>query len=116
MQLFDKLRLSGNDVDGALVRFSSDAEFYKKYLIRFCSENIAAQVAKAAAELDAQATYEQAHLLKGVSGNLGLNKVYELCCQILALLKENKPQQAYAAIPELIKQNRLVCALISENS
>lgn len=71
MQLFDKLRLSGNDVDGALVRFSSDAEFYKKYLIRFCSENIAAQVAKAAAELDAQATYEQAHLLKGGVGKFG---------------------------------------------
>lgn len=116
MQLIRALQDAGVDVEGSVRRFAGNAALYEKFLSRFPTDpNFAAGAAALEAE-DWEGMLHAVHTLKGVSGNLGLNHIFDDCAQIVVSLRAGEREEAgrtfreqltgaYESICQLIKQN-----------
>jgi len=78
--------LPGIDVDGAVNRLNKDTGLFQKLLDNFCREmpGRLAQMDAAAEKGDWEFVRHQAHLVKGLAGNLGAGQVYDTASQLEA--------------------------------
>lgn len=51
-----------------------------------------------------RAAFEAAHTLKGVTGNMGLDPLYDAVCNIVEPLRLDDGQTDYAALYQIIRQ------------
>ena len=88
----DHFEKAGFDVDGAIRRFGSNEALYEKYVFKFTDDKIYDNLVKAFTGGDMEAALREAHTLKGVSGNLGLNPLFEPVNTLMGALREGKSQ------------------------
>lgn len=81
-EILDSLKNSGNDVDGALRRFVGNESMYIKFLKRFLDDKSYLELKDAVEKNDIGNAFVAAHSLKGVAGNLGLTKLYDIASEV----------------------------------
>ncbi len=81
MTLKDLYQNIGGDYDQAM-RILRMEKLLNKHILKFSANTVVADLLAAGAAMDAQKIFESAHALKGVSGNLGLTKLYELSSEL----------------------------------
>lgn len=80
---------SGMNVDKTLERFGDCEELFMRYLLHFPEDPAMGELEKALKAGDAEAMMNAVHTLKGVSGNLGLQQLYESASWMVATLRTN---------------------------
>lgn len=89
-QIIERLIRWGCDVPGALPRFIGDRDFYCRMLALVPGEENFEKLGAALAAEDVKGSFEAAHTLKGVLGNMGLTPLYEEACAIVEPLRAGK--------------------------
>jgi HPt (histidine-containing phosphotransfer) domain-containing protein len=83
--------LFGVDIKKGLALVANNKTLYLKLLKSFSSNTIFDELEAAVAQGDLEQARAKAHALKGVSGNLRLEQVYELSRAVEADAKESRP-------------------------
>jgi len=94
----DNFEKAGFDVTGAIRRFAGNEALYEKYIFKFIDDKIYGNLAKAVGEGNIESIFTEAHTLKGVSGNLGLNPLFD---PVSALVTATRGQKSQADIDTL---------------
>ncbi|MEA5003990.1 MAG: Hpt domain-containing protein [Christensenella sp.] len=106
-------KYDGKEIDfkNSLARMCGNEQLYCKFLRKFIDDSTYSDFCAAYAQKDTEQMLHCAHTLKGLSGNLGLNKVYEHSAYIVQKLRKEEididPQplsEAYNEVIEIIKQ------------
>lgn len=97
-------RIYGIDTKKGIHRLSGNMELYEKLLYKFATEQIEI-VEKIKNNLeDYELLQSQAHLLKGVAGNIGATQVYQLSGQLERMAELKSPLSELKAIAEDVVQ------------
>ncbi|MCM1126877.1 MAG: Hpt domain-containing protein [Lachnospiraceae bacterium] len=88
-----QLEESGADVDVTLKRFMGNEAIYMKFILKFLDDKNYDVIMDSLDNKDYAGAFAGAHSLKGVSGNLGLNPVYEASSQITELLRDKSADE-----------------------
>lgn len=107
------LREAGVDTEGALRRFGGKSELYERFLMKFLSDENFSQIGPALSQQNWEGALMAAHTLKGVSANLGMNRLYKACSAVVDLIRADQGGQAQAAFPELEEAYRQICDVLS---
>ena len=83
----DMLRDYGIDYEKGLSRCMGDSGLYTMLLSMFRQDDCFERARKALKTRDAKAMFDCMHELKGTSGNLALNSLYELVCPLVEKLR-----------------------------
>lgn len=108
------LKAAGVDTEGALNRFCGNTALYERFLLKFPEDGNFGLIAPALAAGDLDAVLRAAHTLKGVSGNLGLTRLYGACSETVALIRAGDGQAAAASYGALSAAYMEVCAALSQ--
>lgn len=96
----EKLSANGIDIDCVVERFSGNLEIYEKYLYRFQNDTHMDYIKEAMEEKDYQKVLEHAHAMKGVTGTLGMNELYQKCSEVVSLVRKEEMD----SLPEAVEQ------------
>ena len=92
----------GVDKEETLQRFSGNEELMKKFIKKFPQDKTTSELEKAALEKDYKAIEETAHTLKGLSGNLGFSKLFELSSALVNAIRAKDYYTADQLSPKII--------------
>lgn len=111
---------NGADVDTTLKRFMGKEAIYMKFVMKFAEDRSCKGIRDSLEKRDVAEAFNQAHALKGVSGNLGLTPVYDLAAQISDLLRGKQTEEVEIdQVMDLQEQLETACnnfyQLIAEN-
>lgn len=110
------LRDAGVDIEGSVRRFAGNAALYEKFLLRFPGDPNFAAASEALESENWEGLLQAVHTLKGVSGNLGLNKIFELCAQMVTLLRAEERMEAGRMFrEELTAAYGEICLILERN-
>jgi len=87
---------NGADVETTVKRFMGNEGLYVKFLMKFQNDKNYESLQGHIAGGEYEAAFNDAHTLKGVSANLGLNPVYEAASRLVELLRGKKPEEVDA--------------------
>jgi len=110
---------NGADVETTIKRFMGNEELYIKFLMKFQNDKNYANIQEHLAAKQYEAAFNDAHTLKGVSANLGLNSVYECVSKLVELLRGKQPEEidveeVNRVKDELGEKCSLFCKLLKE--
>ena len=92
---------AGIDYDGGVRRFMGNALLFEKMLCKFLTDQSFSEARKSLEDCEWEFFFRNVHTLKGVSGNLSINVIYNTASQIVSLLRANDLEGAKAQIPSL---------------
>lgn len=87
-QAIQRLKDCGVDVDGTVRRLMNKVDLYERLLRRFPEDQSYDQLKNALKEGRVEDAFHAAHTLKGVSGNLGLNRLMEADSILVEVLRK----------------------------
>lgn len=96
------------DIDGSLARFGNMESFYIKFLKKFIDDKSFEKIKEALKENNIEKLGEEAHTLKGVSGNLGLNNVYGYSVELMRVSKEKNLVEIEELVTKLEVELKIV--------
>ena len=114
MNLLDKLRAMGVDVDDGLKRLMGNEKLYKRLLGSFVKMIRTQAVDPDFDENEYTEAIEKAHSIKGTAGNLSLTPIYEAYTEILNLLRTDKPAEAKAVLAKVLPVQEEIISCIEE--
>lgn len=88
-----QLEENGADVKTTINRFMGKEELYLKFIMKFLEDKNMDSLLENLDKKDYDGVFNSAHSLKGVTGNLGLNPIYEAAARICDLLRGKKPEE-----------------------
>lgn len=94
------LQENGIDYAAGLRRFLEDRELYEEMLTAFLSDDSFQKASEAFCRKDYSALFDQAHALKGASGNLDMPELYRASGELTEFLRHNRAPEA-ARVSEL---------------
>lgn len=111
----EKLAAGGIDYDGGVARMMGNTELYEKFLKMFLQDNSFAALEKAMDEENYAQAFLEAHTLKGVTGNLSMQKLYEYLVDFVNMLRNGSDiPGAVQHFPELKQIYKDTVAAIQE--
>lgn len=87
----------GIDYEEGVHRFNDKTELYEKFLIRFPQDQSYFQLEAALEAQDVEKSFQAAHALKGVTGNLSINSLHKTTLPLVEALRQGNLEHA----PEL---------------
>lgn len=99
-----KLQEMGCDVSDALVRFLDDEDFYLQCYEKVMEDPCFTALGQALNENNIKEAFEQAHTLKGIVGNMGLNSLYDILDFIVSSLRNGIVEGMHEKYEELIAE------------
>lgn len=96
-----KLAPYGIDYDDAMDRMGDNLELFQKLAFKYLTNTNYVDLVAAMEVKDYDAAYNAAHTLKGVSGNLSLNKLYKVAAAVSDALFQGEYQAAESMMPDL---------------
>ncbi len=96
-----KLKDAGIDVDEALERFMGNQALMEKFLKKFPADTNYTKLEEAILQENKEEALVAAHTLKGVCGNLSMQKMFELMTEQVGLFRAGEWQQATDMMPEV---------------
>jgi len=94
----DNFEKAGFDVVGTIRRFAGNEALYEKHIFKFIDDKIYGNLAKAVSESNRDDAFREAHTLKGISGNLGLNPLFNPVSALVGALREENTQADIGAL------------------
>ena len=88
------LEENGIDYTAGLRRFMEDRELYEEMLTAFLSDDSFSKALEAFGREDYTALFEQAHALKGASGNLDMPQLYRASSELTEFLRHCREPEA----------------------
>lgn len=116
MDILEELRELGADIDEALDRFMKNEALYKRMLGKLPAHIEKLEVLSFIEAGDNKTALENAHTLKGVTGNLSLMPLFEAYTDIVALFRAEKPREAKARLLEILPVQEKIVECIKANS
>ncbi|MDO4549244.1 MAG: Hpt domain-containing protein [Clostridia bacterium] len=92
------------DMDGTMIRFLSDEDFYARMLRLMLSDEAFDKLGGEIERGEAEAAFETAHMLKGVILNCGITPMAELIVPIVESLRVGDAQSPRGAYKELMSE------------
>ena len=99
-----QLEAAGISVDAALERFLGNSALVLKFVMRFPEDENFPNLKRAMDCGDVKGAFVAAHTLKGVTGNLSMDKLYETVSKMVEDLREGNLDAAAVRMEELEKQ------------
>lgn len=116
MDIITELEGLGIDTQDALRRFSGNSALYVKMLGKFVTASGDLKVMPYIDNEDYKTAENNAHTLKGVTGNLSLTPLYEAYTNIVNFLRTNEPQKAREILEKIIPVQADIVACIEKYS
>lgn len=89
-------------------RFSGNVELLEKFVRKFPQYDTWLKFKQIAGDDNWGEMEMVAHTLKGYSGNIGFQSLYELCTEIVKLIREKKFDAAKKIIPEAVACGEII--------
>lgn len=112
VELLEKLRNWGCDVNAAMERFLDDVELYRSCLEMATEDSAIMELQSALQEGNVKAAFDAAHTLKGVLANLGLTPMYDRIVQIVEPLRAGKQEGLLPLYAEFVQANQYLKELL----
>lgn len=96
---FFKLSMAGINVSEGLKRFNGNKEMYEKYLRKFSEDHNYIDMCIAFENKEIKSAFAAAHALKGVSGNLSIQKLYNDIFPLVEELRSGNFEKAEELLP-----------------
>ncbi len=94
----------GGNYDNTLGRFLGNESMYLRLLKMFFQDENMCLLGTAIENQEWRAAFEAAHTLKGVTGNMGLDPLYDAVCNIVEPLRLDDGDTDYTALYQIIQQ------------
>lgn len=100
------------DIKSSLARFGNMESFYVKFLKKFVDDKSFEVLSEGIEQRDIKVISESAHTLKGVTGNLGLTKLFEISQELMKAkdLSEEKILALYEELKVEMEKTREILA------
>ncbi len=108
-RLLNRMKEMGVEVEETLSRFVDNDEIYIKFITRFPNEDRMKLIWESFETGTMDDKIHTTHKLKGVSGNLGMNKISGQCNKILDLLRDNADVDYKPMLEQLDKDYYIMC-------
>lgn len=95
---------NGIDYDQGLKRFLGKSEIYEKYLGKFIEDTNYQDMLVALDKNDIESVFRHAHALKGLAGNLSMNKLYDNIVNLVEELKIGETEKVVQLVASM-KEN-----------
>lgn len=115
MSLINELNALGVDTEDALKRFMNNAPLYERMLGKLPENIRKLEVLPFFEAQDYQKALENAHTLKGVTGNLSLTPLYRAYADIVSLLRTNQPEKARNVLEEILPVQAQIVSCIEKH-
>ncbi len=115
MDLINELEALGVNTQEALRRFSGNSALYVKMLGKLTAAANDLEVMPCLDKEDYEAAVSNAHTLKGVTGNLSLTPLYNAYTEITNLLREQKYDDARAALEKILPVQNDILSCIEKS-
>ncbi len=96
-----KLSDAGIDIKKGLNSFMGIEPMYEKFLNKFCSDSTFADLEIAIKEKNTELCHRYSHTLKGISGTLGMMRLYELLLTQDNFFKKEQWEEGYRIQPDI---------------
>lgn len=106
------LREAGVDTEGALRRFSGNSEMYERFLKKFLSDPTFKQITETVMAKDPEGALAAAHTLKGVTANLGINKLFSISSEMVDQIRADDFDGAAGNYPRLKEAYEEICDIL----
>lgn len=113
-RLISALRNIGVDVDSAMNRFMNNSGLYEKFLLKFLDDENFSKIFPALSQDDFETALNAAHTLKGISGNLGMMELFDLCSEMVSSIRGNNYDNAKSIFEPLKSAYTKIYDVISE--
>lgn len=107
-----QLILAGVDINSAIDRFMGNEIMYNKFLLRFLKDDSFSNLENCIASNEYQMAFMQAHTMKGVVANLGLDCLLEILTPMTEQLRSNDLVNISEEIKELKLRYEMICNII----
>jgi HPt (histidine-containing phosphotransfer) domain-containing protein len=114
--LIDDLRQAGVDTVTALNRFMDNKEMYEHFLLKFPADDNFSKIKPAFESKNYEEALAATHTIKGVSGNLGMDRLYKATSNTVTLIRESKYAEAEASYQEIKDSYEEVVNIIAKYS
>ncbi|MBQ4347529.1 MAG: hypothetical protein IJC39_03695 [Firmicutes bacterium] len=114
MSLLTELQEFEVDIQDGLKRFANNTALFEKMLKKFPPAAEDLPVAIYFESGDLETAVANAHTLKGITGNLSLTPLYKAYTDIVALLRESKPDEAKEILLGIIPVQEKITACIKK--
>ncbi|WP_310602536.1 Hpt domain-containing protein [Anaerosporobacter sp.] len=108
-----ELEAAGIDVTAGINRFLGDDSIYLSFLLRFPQEESFGQLESAIQQSKWQEATEYAHALKGLCGNLGLNKLFQICSDMVTAGRNGEEMQIAALYQDVRAEYETICSVLN---
>lgn len=98
---FEMLKQVGINTDSAIKRFMGNEALYIKMLRKFLADDTFASLVQAVSQRCGESALSASHTLKGISGNLSMDRLFELFSQQVVLMRADKWDEAYSMMTEI---------------
>ncbi len=121
MELLEKLKEYGVDVDAAVARFVGKKDLYTKFLLKFLDDTSYNGLAESIENQKYPEAFEYAHSLKGVCGNLNLSPLTEQVTEMTEILRNKdtlsgeEQQRIQEIMPVMAKSYEEIIQILEEN-
>lgn len=96
---------NGADVNTTVKRFMGKEELYMKFIMKFQDDRNLEILQDNLGKKDYEEVFNNAHSIKGVTSNLGLNPIWESAAAICDLLRGKQPEEVDAEkLQEQVKE------------
>lgn len=112
--IWDDLEKCGVDTKQVIARFAGQAALCEKFIYKFADDVTFSNLMQAAASKDYEEILTAAHTLKGVSSNLGMDKLADACHQTVQKLRADD-QEIEADIAAIEAAYQEMVAVILSN-
>lgn len=106
----------GLKLDQILDRFMGNEELYEKFLVKFLEDTNFIELKNNLEEKKYEDAFVNAHTLKGVCANLGLDCLSESLIPVVEVLRENCYPEEGEVFKELEENYLELCEIIRENT
>ena len=110
-----RLTKAGINVSEGLHRFGGNQEIYEKFLMKFPENESYKQMLDAIEKQDVEAAFQASHALKGVAGNLSLEKLYQAILPLVEEFRAGRMEQTGALLPPVKEAYETVMAVLTAN-
>ncbi len=104
----------GINVEDALKRFMGNEALFLKMLRKLPGVISQSYVSPDFDASNYAADIDRAHMIKGVTGDLSIMPLYKAYSDIVSLLRENKPEEARAALKDILPVQEKIIKFIEE--
>jgi len=111
---FTFLKKAGITPENAIVRFMGDEGLYARMLEKFLDDRNYENLVAAVDEKDEKAALTYSHTLKGLCGNLSMDRLFELFSEQVTLFRADKDDEAYALMKDIHESYELAVKTIKE--